>query len=97
MRQIQVDQGQCLMDVAVQHCGDATALFEIAELNGISITEVVGPGTVLNVPDAYDQQVASYLVFKRSVPATGLWNENLSIVPRLGIGTMKIGSTFKVY
>lgn len=51
LRIIEIGEGQALVDVAMQYCGNAEKQFEVAELNGLSITEDIIPGTSLFVPD----------------------------------------------
>ena len=67
---ITVEHSQCLMDVAVQYCGDATALFELAMLNGISSAADVAAGTILDVPDAINAEIAAYFSVNNIIPAT---------------------------
>jgi hypothetical protein len=38
---------QTIIDVALQHCGNADAAFDIAALNDIEITDDIAPGTEL--------------------------------------------------
>jgi hypothetical protein len=96
MTTVTVEQGQCMMDIAVQHCGDATALFEIAELNGKSFTDLIDAGTNITIPDAYNPAIVKYLADKMIVPATSDAAEATDVAPLKGIGYMTIGSTFKV-
>jgi len=66
-----LQQGQGLMDVAVQHCGDAGALFSLALANGLSITEELSPGTILELPEVSNVGIKKYFSDKELVPATG--------------------------
>ena len=59
-----LQQGQNLMDVAIQCCGDATALFDLALLNGISVTEEVAVGTEFILPEVVNKGVAKYFADK---------------------------------
>ncbi|MGN6604570.1 MAG: LysM peptidoglycan-binding domain-containing protein [Ginsengibacter sp.] len=52
MRTITVSEGQTLLDIAMQYCGDASVLFDIADLNGLEVTDDLVPGQQLLVPDA---------------------------------------------
>lgn len=92
-----VQQGQNLMDVAIEKCGTAAALFELALLNGYSITEDVLVGTELDLPPVVNIGVAQYFADKQIVPASGeLNNKQLEILEPQGIGHWRIGLNFKV-
>jgi hypothetical protein len=91
---VTVEQGQCLMDIAVQHCGDATAIFEIAALNNIEITGLLVEGTQLLIPTPYNAAIVNYLKEKNAVPATHEASEKKA--KNKGIGFMRIGSTFRI-
>lgn len=56
--------------MAVQHCGSVEAAFDIALLNGISITDSIAPGTDLILPPVVDKDVVSYYANRGLVPAT---------------------------
>ncbi|MDF7813600.1 hypothetical protein [Hymenobacter sp. YC55] len=47
---IHVSFGQSLLDICLQELGTLDALFDLADANGISITELLTPGQVLQVP-----------------------------------------------
>ncbi len=38
---------QSLLDIAIQQCGDATAVFQLAVLNGLSITDDLEAGQTI--------------------------------------------------
>jgi hypothetical protein len=46
---IRVNEGQTLLDIALQGCGDLFQVFEIAGLNGIDITSDLTVGSVQQV------------------------------------------------
>jgi hypothetical protein len=52
MAQSKVSEGQSLLDVAIQEYGTVEALFDLADANGIAITDVIAPGRVLVVPSS---------------------------------------------
>lgn len=52
MRSIKVSEGQTLLDIAVEYCGDFNAVYAIADLNLKGITDDLVIGEVLIVPDA---------------------------------------------
>jgi len=70
--EIVVDQGQSLFDVAVQHCGSTSAVFDIAVLNGLSITDKLLPGTTLLIPAPVDSGLVQYVLINGFIPATDL-------------------------
>ncbi len=52
MSQTIVTEGQSLVDVAIQELGSVEALFDLADANGLAITDELTPGRVLVVPDS---------------------------------------------
>lgn len=46
-----VSDGQTLLDIAVQHCGDATMAFKIAKENGLSFSDDLITGNSVVVAD----------------------------------------------
>lgn len=52
MRNIKTGEGQALVDIAMEYCGDALRVFELADLNNISVTQELQPGTSLIIPDS---------------------------------------------
>lgn len=67
-----VQQGQCLLDIAIQHCGDATALLSLAILNNLSVTDEVAAGTALELPAIINQGLVDYYKQNGYVPATAI-------------------------
>jgi hypothetical protein len=47
-----ISAGQSLIDVAIQELGSVEALFDLADANGLAITDVLTPGQLLHVPDS---------------------------------------------
>jgi hypothetical protein len=41
---------QSIFDIAIQECGSVNAIFDIARLNNISVTDTLAPGTELQIP-----------------------------------------------
>lgn len=89
-RKIRVAAGQNIGDIAVQYCGTHQAIFEIARLNGMSVTDEVSAGTEIVVPDVIDRRVRKIYVEGNYFPATN--GEILSG----GIGSMGIEFDFIV-
>lgn len=72
MRTITVSEGQSLLDIAVEHCGDVEKAYDIAEMNSIELTEELQPGTSLKVPNVEVDRKATTEMFtaKGLKPAT---------------------------
>lgn len=90
---------QSLFDVATQEDGSVQATFEWAVKNGFSITDDLAPGQQLLTPNSsfINAEVANYFKGKKQMIATGFNTaDGQSIIPTLGIGTMRIGTTFIV-
>ncbi len=52
MSQLIVTEGQSLIDVAIQEYGTVEALFDLADANGLAITDALAPGQVLTGPNS---------------------------------------------
>lgn len=90
---------QSLFDIAILYFGTVAAVFDIAFLNNISVTEVLVPGQNIQLPnkDYGTNQVAAYFDNNGILPATAISDFDLEqTTPLLGIGTMAIGTTFIV-
>lgn len=89
-----VQQGQNLRDMAIMHCGDLSALFDLALINNLSPTAEVAPGTDLIMPPVVNAGMVNYLANKKEVVATN--NDYNKFKTLSGIGYWKIGVDFKV-
>lgn len=90
---------QTLQDISIRYCGTLSALFDIALLNDISITDEITPGQKLNIPDKdYGfKEVVNYFEQNKVQPATSLTDENISIIEGLsGIDYWAIEDDFTV-
>lgn len=69
---IKVLQNQTLFDIAIQYYGKTEAVFDIALLNNIGITDVLYAGLELLLPDIdYGfKEVVTYLKNEKVIPAT---------------------------
>ena len=94
---INVLEKQCVLDLAIQFDGSVLTAFEWSLANNISITDYLAPNQKLKAPNSIfkNTDVANYFEGKNQMIATGFEN-NDSILPQLGIGTMTIGTTFIV-
>lgn len=84
---------QTLLDVAVQNCGSADALINLALLNDKSLTEDVPAGTSLLLPDVISTEVVKKLKPYGNVPVTYI---DETIVGAEGIGYWFIEQNFVV-
>lgn len=84
-----VEQGQCLVDMAIQYNGNALAIFDIALINGISLTEDIVPGQELKETAVLDNRIKNY--FSKITPASG---NDADILVQQGIGYWYIGLDF---
>lgn len=71
---ITVQNNQSVFDLAVRYCGTAAAAFDLAELNGISVTDRLTPGNELEIPEKnygrYEADVTAYFEREKHQPAT---------------------------
>ena len=91
-----VYSGQSFLDKVIENTGSIESAFEMALLNGVSVTDDVLVGIALKPEEITNGVIADFFnAFNR--PATGISAADLqSMSPVLGIGTMRIGSTFIV-
>lgn len=88
-----VYQGQCFLDKVNECTGSVENAFEMAFLNGVSVTDESNTGQELKVsPVTNNVVVEMFNEFKR--PATAM--KKPPIPPGLGIGYMRIGVNFKI-
>lgn len=92
---IVVDQGQSLIDVAIQHLGDATGAFDLALVNGLSITEKLVPGRLLIPSEVLNPGLVKYYLDNGYRPATYITEAGEVELPR-GIDYWAIGIDFIV-
>jgi len=70
MQTVAVQDRQTLFDLAIQHCGDREAAFQIAEMNDISLTAALSVGLPLQIPEPINQRVVNYYANNAISPAT---------------------------
>jgi len=51
MKEVKILFGQTIIDIAMQELGDASRIFEVADLNNISVTSDLVPGSLIAVPN----------------------------------------------
>jgi hypothetical protein len=76
MNKYTVQYRQSLLDVALQECGNVSAVVDIAVLNGISITEDLNEGDILILPEIIKNEVAKYYKDRNIVLATDIPRPN---------------------
>lgn len=85
---------QTLPDIAVQECGNIEAAFDIARLNGLSLTDELKTGQTLDI--ACTESVVGKLAADGVKPATAPSAEEVEAAPYGGIGYMGIEIDFVV-
>ena len=72
--QITVQSRQTLLDIALRECGSAEGVFALAQRNGLSITDTLEPGQILEIAaeDIADRQVAGHYKANGIMVATEL-------------------------
>ena len=68
---ISVLQGQTIFDVAIQEFGSVEASYPLATLNGMSVTDDLVPGMLLQKTSIVNKIITSYYSDKALKPATG--------------------------
>lgn len=99
MQKVKVLSGQSLFDIAVQYTGNVVNTYAIALANNKSVTEKLTLGEILLIPAGLliASRELKYLTSLEIVPATAITvDQDTVLIPKLGIGTMVIGSTFIV-
>lgn len=94
MKTVTVKDRQTLFDIAIQCLGIVDRVFDVAQLNGLAITDQLVSGQVLMLPDVNFEQADVVDFFTHPwYPASG---DDDNELPFGGIGFMQIGSNFKV-
>lgn len=96
MGTITVQEGQSLFDIAVQACGAVAAVFAVAALNGLAITDTLAAGQKLVVPESYDRRISEYYALNNLRPATGTDDAGMETIRASGIGYWAIWTEFEV-
>lgn len=63
--------GQCLLDIAIQHCGSVEAWPSIAIMNGLTLSALLVSGQVLQLPDVFDKRAKKVIDEGAYQPSTG--------------------------
>ena len=88
--------GQSLVDIATQYCGSADAAYDIALLNGLTVTDDLTPGLELKLPSVVNKKIADYYKNKGLQPATSITMNSENPIPTdlEGIGYWAIETDF---
>lgn len=86
---VTVREGQSLVDLALQYHGTLDGLFEIAQANAMSITDMIGASDELEVEQA-SNDVVSYINNKKKLVIAASGDTTHGV----GIGYYIIGQNF---
>ena len=75
-------QGQSLFDIATIHLGSSLGAYDLAALNGLSVTDKLTPGQELLLPPVINKSIVDYYANKGIQPATE-YNEEIDSVDRV--------------
>ncbi|WP_372472675.1 hypothetical protein AB4865_07590 [Capnocytophaga sp. ARDL2] len=77
---ITVLQGQTLLDVAIQHCGSAEAVFDICLENNLSVSDELSAGQSLRLSIVLkkNNEIVNYYKNKNIQPATDIATEQVN-------------------
>lgn len=101
---------QSIFDMAIRYCGTPLAAFELARLNGISVSANLTPGHEITVPEPsvritggsefrilYNRDVVSYFDGKNHQPATKWERDPMKLSALLeGIDYWEVFNEFEV-
>jgi hypothetical protein len=76
---MKIKTGQSLFDIAIQHCGSAEAAFDLAVLNGVSLTDDISAGIELELPPVVNKNTVNYYANKSISPCTGITGVTWSV------------------
>lgn len=79
MSKATVQAGQTLLDIAIQYCGSSEALVSLAQLNGLSVTEILVAGSELTLPEVIDKRVVRVFTLGGYVPASDGATESITL------------------
>ena len=90
-----VKQGQSLLDKCIQSTGSIENALAFAILNGKSITDPLAIGESVEPSEVTNKTTVNYYS-QIAEPATDATLEQVEELESIGIGSMAIGSTFKI-
>ncbi len=95
---VRIATNQSLFDISVQQCGGIEAVFEIAERNGLSITDKLIAGSTIEISEdtMIDKTIIDYYQMKGIKPATDASIEVMDSLRDEGIDFWAIAVDFVV-
>lgn len=76
---VKILPNQTLLDIAIQECGTAEAVVDIALANGLSVTADIDAGTLLKIPlITKNDEILNYYKQHGIKPATANFDNSLS-------------------
>lgn len=94
--EVKVKDRQSLLDMAVQTSGSMEAAFDLAAANGVSLTDTLADGQVLDTVAAENALAVRRYSVQGIQPATALSEEEMSELAQEGIDFMGIEIDFVV-
>lgn len=98
MANLKVYERQSMLDVAVQHSGGIESVFDLALMNGLSITADLNPyDTLLECESVVDSDLVDYYSNKGIVPSTAITATDIAqTIADEGVEFWTIGEDFIV-
>lgn len=87
---------QSLLDLALQHCGAMEAAVDIAQLNGLSLTDDVDTSRDIALPAVTNRAVVAHYAARGIRPATAVTMDEETGTKLGGIGYMAINVDFMI-
>ena len=94
--EVKVKDRQSLLDMAVQTAGSMEAAFGLAAANGVSLTDTLADGQVLDTVAAENADTVRRYSVQGIQPATALSEEAMAALAQEGINFMGIEIDFVV-
>ena len=94
--EVKVKDRQSLLDMAVQTAGSMEAAFDLAAANGVSLTDTLADGQVLDTVVAENADTVRRYSVQGIQPATVLSEEEMAALAQEGINFMGIEIDFVV-
>lgn len=77
MRIIQVSEGQTPVDIALQQYGNLESVFDLADLSGISITDLLNIGATMQAGNPIDEAITALFVEQWQKPVSSFEEDEL--------------------
>ena len=94
--EVKVKDRQSLLDMAVQTAGSMEAAFDLAAANGVSLTDILVDGQVLDTVATKHADTVRRYSTQGIQPATALSKEEMAVLAQEGINFMGIEIDFIV-